>query len=141
MADFWKVEILLSISRVLMWFSRFSVTEPNAPMIIGTTFVVQFHILDISILRSVYFLILLSSLSFMFLSFGIATSIRKHARFFLIRMEISGLFAFSSSSPSLRTRSTWNAKSHRSLTSSFSTTFSGGMLVPIIYARDIVLLA
>ena len=50
--DFWKVDILQLISRDLRCFSKLAGIEPRAPMIIGTTFVSQFHIRDNSSLRS-----------------------------------------------------------------------------------------
>ena len=56
-------------------FSRLLLVAPRAPITIGTTLALMFHILCISNLKSWYFSIFSLSLSTMCVSFGIDTSI------------------------------------------------------------------
>ena len=61
---------------------------PVAPVIIGITFVLTFHMCCISIVRSLYFRIFLASFLITFLSPEIATSIKIHVPFSLSRIII-----------------------------------------------------
>ena len=56
---------------------------PVAPIVTGITFVFTFHMLCISIVRSLYFRILWASFLITFLSPEIATSINMHVPFSL----------------------------------------------------------
>ena len=96
--------------------------DPNAPITMGTTltFAAEHpHILDISTFSSAYLVIFSTSLSAIFLSAGIATSIMRHSPFSTSCTIISGLRCSI-------VLSVWISKSHRifGLPVSFKT-FSG----------------
>jgi len=63
-----------------------------APVVTGVTFDFTFHMYCISIVRSLYFLILLAFYLIKFLSPEIATSIKMYVPFLLSRIMMSGLW-------------------------------------------------
>ena len=75
-------------SMLLTYFLNVFEIVPVAPIITGITFVLTFHMPCISIVRSLYFRILLASFLITFLSHEIATSINIHFRFSLSRIII-----------------------------------------------------
>ena len=85
---------------------------PRAPTTTGITVVLSFHILCISISKSLYFDFFSNSFLETFLSAGTATSISIHSFFSLSLMMMSGLFAFI-------VLSVWILKSHKMVIRSF----------------------
>ena len=72
---------------------KLSLIVPKAPTTTATTFVLTFHILEISICRSLYFNLISVSFFNTFTSPVIATSTTKQFFSFLFRIIKSGLFA------------------------------------------------
>ena len=72
---------------------------PVTPIITGITFVFTFHVCCISIVRSLYFRILLASFLITFLSSEIATSINIHVLLLLLLLLISIELSLGGSSP------------------------------------------
>ena len=119
MADFRRTRMSVWISYCFKkYFSCFGI-GPNAPITTGITLTFASehpHILDISTFSSAYFVIFSTSLSAIFLSAGIATSIMRHSPFLTSCTIIPGLQCSI-------ILSVWISKSHRifSLPASFKT--------------------
>ena len=93
-ATFNKGPILCTPGNTSKFLGKLGVNDPNTPMTIGINLIhLRFHIFCSSKHTSTYFKIFSHSLSTMFISAGIATSIRTAERSKLLWTTISGLWA------------------------------------------------